>query len=165
MHTGGIWRWGYKVPPYKPCVTPRSQALPLNNFNSCSTRRELTLHSTIDILLTIIIHTCTPEAKQYFHCCDVMCILTTISTYMCGTLPLAQARPKMLCIYTSYSGPRIGGTDMESWHAEFWPLYTDSFHHYMWETITRLLVERVRNKSMEKNLGSSRDSNPRPSKY
>ena len=84
--------------PWYPC----SQALPLNNFNICSIRRELTLHPTIDILLTIIIHTCTPEAKQNFHSCDLMCTDYYYYPYVCYSTTLTQARPKMPCIYTSY---------------------------------------------------------------
>ena len=57
-----------------------------------------------------VIHTCTPAykrrnnsiAQQYFQSCDVMC--THYITHPCGILMLAQARPKMPCIYTSVWG-------------------------------------------------------------
>ena len=50
------------------------------------------------------LHTCMQDnsiAQQYFQSCDVMC--TDHYYHPCCILLLAQARPKMPCIYTSNS--------------------------------------------------------------
>ena len=52
-----------------------------------------------------------PKPNEYLHfdleSCNLMCIYTVV-TDPCHIPPLAQARPMMLCIYTSYRGRSPG---------------------------------------------------------
>ena len=51
-----------------------------------------------------------PKPNEFLHfdleSCNLMCTYTVV-THPCHMAPLAQARPMMLCIYTSNSKPKV----------------------------------------------------------
>ena len=61
--------------------------------------------------------------------CNLMCTYTVV-THPCDIPPLAQARPMMLCIYTSYYDMSC---NFMSWHeAQFWNFNITAWKSHKW---------------------------------